>query len=289
MRRPHTKSDALVMGELFHKALEWYMPTKNLDRALSVIDRQEFDNEFDKMKLMAMMYGYDLAYKDDGIKVISIEQKFNFPLTNPATGRASRTWKVAGKMDAIVEWKGDLWVMEHKTTSQDVEPGSVYWQRLRMDSQVSTYFVAAQKMGHDVKGILYDVVVKPRKRPLLATPTDKLKYTKSGDLYSNQRLDDERPDLYMHRCLKDIGNDPKSFLARGIVLRGDIEQEEAAYDLWQTAYMIHASTRAGRWPRNPGNCFLYNRPCEYFDVCTGVADLGDDLRFRTADSEHEEL
>jgi hypothetical protein len=38
-------------------------------------------------------------------------------------------------------------VVEHKTSSEDVTPGSFYWSRLRMDGQVSVYFDGARALG----------------------------------------------------------------------------------------------------------------------------------------------
>lgn len=289
MRRPHTKSSPLYMGQLIHEALEKWLPSHDGSLAQAHLEAAEIEDEYTRAKLMAMMHGYHVAYRDDGVEAVEIEKQFDIPLVNPATGRASRTWRVGGKVDAIVKWKDKLWVMEHKTSSQDIEPGSTYWQRLRLDSQVSTYFMAAKEMGYDVEGILYDVLWKPNKRPLMATPEDKRKYLKDGRLHTSQREDDEQPVAYMARIMTDCAANPKRYYQRGIVLRGEVEQEEAAFDLWQTASMIHNSTKAGRWPRNPGNCFFFNSQCDYFDVCTGIASIDDNLRFRTADSEHEEL
>jgi|GEM_PF-1241617 len=73
---------------------------------------------------------------------------------------------------------GACLVIEHKTASTDVEDGSPYWKRLRLDSQVSNYYDGARALGMPPDGVLYDVIRKPRIKPLKATPVEARKYTK---------------------------------------------------------------------------------------------------------------
>lgn len=68
-------------------------------------------------------------------------------------------------------------VIEHKTTSKEIGIGSPYWRRLELDAQVSKYIGGARALGHEPDHVLYDVIRKPRIRPLLATPVDSRKYT----------------------------------------------------------------------------------------------------------------
>lgn len=70
------------------------------------------------------------------------------------------------------------WVFEHKTSSEDVRPGSTYWKRLTLDAQCSNYDDGARALGYaDLRGIIYDVVKKPATRPAKATPIEARKYT----------------------------------------------------------------------------------------------------------------
>jgi hypothetical protein len=69
-------------------------------------------------------------------------------LINPATGRASQTRQLGGKLDVLVrDQDSRALIIEHKTSSEDLGPGSDYWRRLRMDPQISTYFVGARALG----------------------------------------------------------------------------------------------------------------------------------------------
>jgi hypothetical protein len=53
--------------------------------------------------------------------------------------------------------------------------------------------------------------------------------------------------------------------------------------------MIRDEERLGRSPRNPGNCFLYGRVCEFHEVCSGCGSLDDETRFKKLDNLHPEL
>lgn len=176
-------------------------------------------------------------------------------------------------------------VVEHKTTSADITPGSPYWRRLTLDTQVSTYLGATE----GVEGMLYDVIRKPSLRPLKATPPEAQKRTKAGALYATQRETDETPEEYAERLRADISADPNKYYARGVVVRLPSERTEAARDTWLVAGSIRESMRLGAWPRNPGACDAYGRTCDYWDVCAGVATIDDNARFRTAETPHEEL
>jgi hypothetical protein len=154
-------------------------------------------------------------------------------------------------------------IMEHKTSSEDIGLGSFYWQRLTLDSQVSKYFAGARAIGHDVDGCLYDVLGKPALRPLGVTKT---------------RLEPETPVAYHDRCLAAIAEHPDRYYQRGVVVRLESEERDAAFDTWQTADQIRLSRNADRWPRNVDSCDLYHRPCDFFPICSGVA-AEDDARY----------
>jgi len=70
-----------------------------------------------------------------------------------------------------------VYVVEHKTTGFEIKPGATYWMRLAIDAQIDQYDDGARSLGHEPRGILYDVIHKPQLRPLKATPTEERKYT----------------------------------------------------------------------------------------------------------------
>lgn len=220
------------------------------------------------------------------------------------------------------------YVIEHKTSSADIRPGSPYWKRLILDSQISNYLDAAKALGvNDLRGVIYDVVKKPAKFPLKATPEEARKYTEpksrackeckkknpaplphvedvdgvdvecvdgrivtdpGGRLYANMREFDETPEEYRERLLADIAEHPDEYFARGEIVRMADEESAAAQDVWAIAERIRASQVTGRWPRNVDACDSYGRFCEYWPVCTGETTIDDPTRYRDSD-EHEEL
>ena len=176
-------------------------------------------------------------------------------------------------------------VVEHKTTSSDITPGSTYWRKLTLDTQVSQYLGSTE----GVEGMLYDVIRKPGIKPFKATPEADRKYTKAGTLYAAQRERDETPEEYAVRLRADISEGPNKYYARGIIVRLPSERTEAARDTWLVAGSIRESMRLDAWPRNPGSCDAYGRTCDYWAVCAGETTIQDDTRFRTAETPHEEL
>ena len=176
-------------------------------------------------------------------------------------------------------------VVEHKTTSSDITPGSTYWRKLTLDTQVSQYLGATE----GVEGMLYDVIRKPGIKPFKATPEADRKYTKAGTLYAAQRERDETPEEFSVRLRADISEGPNKYYARGIIVRLPSERTEAARDTWLVAGSIRESMRLDAWPRNPGSCDAYGRTCDYWAVCAGETTIQDDTRFRTAETPHEEL
>jgi hypothetical protein len=216
-----------------------------------------------------MLSGYHVRWVDSPLETIATEAEFKAELRNPASCSASRTWMLAGKIDAIVrDERGNVWIMEHKTTSEDISLGSTYWARLQLDSQVSTYFVGARALGFDPIGCIYDVLAKPGLRPKMATPEELRRYKKNGLLYANQRDTDETPEDYAGRLQDAIAFDPDRYYARGEVVRLEAEEQDAAHDMWATGKMIRQSQTSNRWPRNPDACQRYGRTCAYWGLCT---------------------
>ena len=187
-------------------------------------------------------------------------------------------------------------VVEHKTTSSDIGPGSRYWRRLTLDTQISQYMRGATELPFATpEGMLYDVIRKPRISPLLATPEESRKYTKPSKkepeprLYANQRDRDETPAEYYERLLEDIGSEPDAYYQRGIIVRVGDEARAAAHDTWLVAGSIRESRTADAWPRNPGSCESYGQLCPYWRVCAEGANIADETLYRTAETAHEEL
>ena len=103
---------------------------------------------------------YYKTWKDEDSKyeVLATELHFAIPLTNDLT--------YTGTIDLVVKDEyGQVWFFDHKTTDN----ASNYEKRADMDRQISRYWFALQKLGFDVAGFVYNIIVKdtPRKPELL--------------------------------------------------------------------------------------------------------------------------
>lgn len=262
-------------------ALDGWLKTPTVDR-----EPAEFDPYVFAM-LRALLIGYLARWHAEDVEVLAVERKFSMPLVNPSTGAPSKTFVLNGRIDAIIRWRGQVWVLEHKTTSEDIGPGSDYWRKLRIDPQCSTYIDAARAIGFDAEGVIYSVTKKPLSKPYKATPLESRKYTKEGKLYAQQRERDETPEEFEARILAAIAESPEKFFAWCEVPRLEGEIEEAQADLWQTALALREAQRSGRFPRNPNACFMFHSECDFFDVCTKAARLDDTSRFKKLEEKTE--
>jgi hypothetical protein len=180
----------------------------------------------------------------------------------------------AGNVD-VLGWErrvGDIFdgltICEHKTTSSDISPGSLYWRQVSQTNlQVSMY--AAAFPGAKV---LYDVIRKPSFRKLRAG-----------------KLNEETDDELVARCLAAMSAEPDKYFARAYVVRLEHEHAAFAQDVqsldalrliygatgissWRAAHSVHA-------PRNPASCHSFGRQCGYFEVCWGMERLDNDAAF----------
>lgn len=303
--QPLAVSDKLEFGTLMHAGLEaWWLAWLHgrellaLDEAQKAITAKAKDSttvdDVALAKACVLMAGYHLRWSPSMAEwdVLAAEQEFRAPLLGPH-GKRVRGLRIAGKLDVLVRKRSDgsIWIVEHKTSAADLSPGSLYWQRLRMDSQVSMYFDGARSLGHEhIAGCIYDVIAKIDQRPYKATAPEARKYTKDGRLYANQREADETLAEFTARITEAVSTDPFAYFQRAEVARLPAEIEEARRDTYETALLIRDSRRTGMAPRNPGAChFIYGSTCPFWDACSGVASVDDPTRFRRAEKIHPEL
>jgi hypothetical protein len=307
-------------GTLMHKGLEalWrarqagtetYNPEGALDAALAAVAEEA--DPFERVKAEVLLTAYASRWSDDQYEVLGVEVQFEAELRNPSTGAASRTWKLAGKLDVILRElaTGRVVFMEHKTSSEDITPGSHYWRRLRMDTQVSVYFEGSRSLGFDAEACVYDVLGKPQIRPssiplvedgakvvidangARVRTKDGKKWRETGDAAAGYFLQTrpETPEEYRARLVEAVAAEPERYLARGEVVRLDSEMSDALQDVWDTGKQIQEAKVAKRAPRNPSACMQWNRACDFFEVCSGAASLDDASQFTRSDNVHPEL
>ncbi len=300
--RKTATAKALRIGTNGHDALEVLGRGGSIDDAMTVLSTaysQESDDCFDVDEwdyehetLRQLIAGYVWRWEDDGIKHIATEQSFGLPLVNPATGKTSRTFELAGKIDGIVVLEDERKaVLERKFLGESIDSGADLWKRLAIDHQVTLYKTAARKLGYDVDTIIYDVIRKPTIKPCVVpilddnglkivldtvnarihNATGKPKQTpivKEGQhLHTRPRTTEE----WGQKLNADIGERPDYYYARQEVPRLDGDLEDYAYELWDIAHAIRDARNNNRWYRtaNKNTCSW----CSYYGLCTSKFDL----------------
>jgi hypothetical protein len=225
-----------------------------------------YEWEMEMVIIEELLRGYFNYYRNDPlIEFIHVEVPFNLDLVNPDTNTASRTFQRAGKIDGIIKYDGRGMILEGKTISEDINPQSDYWLRLRCDPQISQYVLAARDLGYDVQSCIYDVIRKPSIRPCHATAMDARKYKKDGTLYANQREVDETPGEFGCRLNIDILDRPEFYFARREIPRLEDDLKEFREEMWQIGQMLIACRNKRLWFRSVSKPTCSN--CEYADLC----------------------
>ena len=307
LKRPAIPSEALSFGTAMHALLEAYWGGVRGETLPTTGD------DYTDVTLRCLFEGYKAKWESEDAERyerVGAEVYFEAPLMNPETGGISKTWKLAGKIDAIARERatGKIVIVEHKTTSQDIGPGSDYWKKIPIDGQVSGYYVGAQVNGFDAQDCVYDVIRKPELRPSSSVPVlDDAGLKIVADEVTGERVmkkdgtprqsagegmkmltREELPEEYAVRLRDDIYARPDYYFQRISVARSEGDLAEYLYDMWAVGREIADAERMGRFSRNPNACAMYGQ-CEYFDVCTGCASLDDVTLFRKAETANEEL
>ncbi len=181
IRTPAT--DAMAFGTVTHRALEAYFVAwqrsgeafmrgdvdERLEDALLTIEQSGLAL-VEQARIRVLIAAYHARWGAEPWDVLAVEAEFRYQLGDYAIG---------GKIDGLVRDRRDgrVYVLEHKTTRQDASPGSPYWERLAIDSQVSIYVDGAAMLGHEIAGCIYDVLKRPSHEPKLATPEAEREYT----------------------------------------------------------------------------------------------------------------
>lgn len=312
--RPLRDADPLRFGTLIHLGLEawWKAPTpdERLDAALAALVGA--DDAFELARATVAIYGYDAKWCGEPLTALpgGVEAQFRAPLVNPTTGRPSRTFDLGGKLDVLVLDGRDNRekLVEHKWTSKEIGPGSAYWKRLTLDTQISNYHVGAPALGHPVASCIYDVLGKPLLRPS-AVPivedgckvvldangvrvrTKQGKWRETGDAAQGYVLQTrpETPEEFQARLIDHVAENPDRYYQRGEVVRLEHELADAAYDTWITARLIREAEVAQRFPRHTDACERGQGFCPFWSACSGEASLDDPQQYRRTQNVHEEL
>lgn len=99
------KAKPLRIGSSVHKALEaWTKNDGSLTHAIAAIEIDGTpERNYEAAKERAMMIGYHARWSGESVRFFWVEKEFRITLRNPATGAASRTWILGGRLDSMAE------------------------------------------------------------------------------------------------------------------------------------------------------------------------------------------
>jgi len=282
---------ALSFGRVFHEVLEHHYRGLSADALRDRIDAAFPDRIADGDQrqqwhvMHAILTGYLSRYSQEPFHPVYLEYQFDQPLVNPQTNCPSRTFRLQGKVDGIVQMHGAWWVLEHKTTSTLTGD---YIERLPLDTQISMYVLAVEAaLDLKVAGVLYNVVVK--KRLVQARGESDVEYaervaaSKTGKI---KRKEAESDEAYRDRLEEAYLNEP--LFHREEVLLDRAHLDLVRRETWADARRARTLELAGFFPRNTGSCHS-PYPCQFARLCQAhEAHHIRDMHFKTQQP-HEEL
>jgi hypothetical protein len=273
---PLQRDRNLHFGSIIHECLEAWHQRRDLDEGLAIISRlcanrlQDDNQRRDWHLATVMMRAYAVRYATDDFEIIALEKAFEGPIVNPATGAASRSFVLAGKVDGIIRIGGEYFILEHKTAGQ---VDGDYLEKLWTDFQITLYaHYIEQTLGIPITGILYNVLVKAKlqqgkgetEEEFQARRAELLAKSKTGKTTAKRKMPES--DEEFQQRLAEKYADPEMFHREMLYLsrdRFDILRAE----LWELTQAFLEARRRGIFYQNTAFCFNYQRPCPYFALC----------------------
>jgi hypothetical protein len=295
---PLRRDRNLHFGSIIHECLEAWHQRRDLDEVLALIYRlcanrlQDENQHRDWHLATAMMRAYAVRYAADDFEIVALERNFQGPIVNPATGAASRSFMLAGKVDGIVRIGGEYFVLEHKTAGQI---DGDYLEKLWTDFQITIYaHYIEQTMGIPITGILYNVLVKAKlqqgkgetEEEFQIRRAELLAKSKTGKTTAKRKLPES--DEEFQQRLAEKYADPEIFHREMLYLSRD-RFEVLRAELWELTQAFLEAKRRGIFYQNTAFCFNYQRPCPYFALCRSNGNPNVIENFYQRVSPNEEL
>ena len=272
--RPRQTQWALDIGSAFHTAMEgWNQGLSEEEAVAAALARLEelknrIEDPAELEKLPVKMVQTEVMVRAairrfPKYEPVVIEHEFSIPIRNPLTGHGSRTYRLCGKIDAIVRTPDErYWILEYKTTGQTLEQ---FRMRYGLDNQVSYYTLAAREaLELPIEGSLIRVVVKSRTEP------------RRG----------ETLDEYRDRLEAMYTQESDRLLAEDLVVRDEAQLELTRRELWAEVQSRLFEKRLGVIRRNPQACSDFGG-CVYRAACLQLENWED--MYYVADVQHDEL
>lgn len=149
-KRPEGDAVALDFGRLMHEGLKVWYSTNSTDAALEAIFAYPYNEPIDdyrtKGRALTTLARYIDFYRPEHFDEILLTET-SFDVSDLAGFR----W--GGRIDLVVLWNKEVWVMDHKTTSIG---GATWWDEFNLSPQMAGYVWAAKQLrgGERVAGVI---------------------------------------------------------------------------------------------------------------------------------------
>lgn len=257
---PAGRKMSLSIGTAVHKGIEMWDEDAGLEAlGFPFPSTQEEADEQDiaRVTVLALLRGYFQTFAP--FEQHTPELSFELPMR---TGRlnSSRKYAIAGKIDDIATVGGQNWIVEYKTASK---LDASYFDRLYVDSQITMYMAAAERLGLEPAGVLYRILRKPQIR----------------------RGKTESIEQFLNRLEADIGARPEFYFMERKLYRSKHDLTDFEKMIYEEAKLADNMAGKGCTYKHSTACSVYGG-CEYLPLCMGEA--GAEALYETREP-HEEL
>ena len=262
-------------GSLVHSWLELWHNVYDIDSCQRLINEAyplRESEHLDKRNWhyqTAMLKAYSEKYPEEEFEIIALEKEFEGDIINPKTGRKSKRFKARGKVDGIIKYKNDYYLLEHKTASAATGD---YLERLWSDFQIHMYSLyAMQSLKVPITGILYNIIQKPQLKQNLGETEEEyenrlqelIAKSKTGKSSAKRKMP-ESDEAFQERLAAWYGKDQK--LLRVKLILDFTTLKSIQQQIWDATQEIQAAVKFNRWPHNTYQCFMMGR-CPYLPIC----------------------
>lgn len=222
------------------------------------------DMEFEQAVLLVLILAYIERYEQTEQR----ELEFSHPLVNPSTGRSSRSFRRAGKIDGLIRTgQTDAILIEDKLVGALQEP---MISRLPLDEQILEYVDALVANGWGVR-----VDYRFTRWPSIGLHKAKSFATKPN-------IPAETLDEFSARLAADIRERPDFYFVQQLLVFPKEALVEFRQERWDVAQDLLLTRRTGRWYKSPSRCTEWGG-CEFLPLCSGEAGA-EDLYVTIADN-----
>lgn len=272
LKSPHY-SKALGFGSLIHAFIEAKMNPEKSGEAQKVYEETlaEYPNDHEQIEAdhhmaqeLAEIWfafwdttGYPFANRE--FKWLETESEWKFG-------------NYTGKSDGVVQslkWN-KTFLYELKTAAD--RSRDTYRHKLEMDKQISANILGQRERGHNLDGVVYDIIYKPA----LVRKTNR------------KTMPDETFMEFAQRIISAVREKPEAYFERTIVYRTDKDLAEYQIDLAAQLKHLEAIRASNEWYRNQGACESFGSLCPFFGACLeGKEEMLE--QFKKKPRKHEEL